>query len=77
MRPSMLSAMRLVIWLCCIAGSVGLITALAAEWALIAGIPGDHASLEGAVIGCLIEGGSVIFLGLLLLAAVRRARRED
>ena len=77
MRPSMLSAVRLVVWLCCIAGSVGLVTALAAEWALIAGIPGDRASLEGIVIGCLIEGGSVIFLGLLLLGAVRRARRED
>lgn len=73
----MLSAMMLIAWLCCIAGSVGLVTALAAEWALIAGIAGDRASVEGVVIGCLIEGGSVIFLGLLLLGAVRRARRDD
>jgi hypothetical protein len=74
MRPSLLSALRLVIGLCCAAAGLGLVMAVAAEWGSIAGAL--HLGSAFFVLIVLGEAAAVLLLAGLLVGTTRPDSRQ-
>ena len=70
MRPSLLSALWIVLGVCVVAASVGLLVGLVAEWSVIAGaVKGGSFDMV-----LVIEAAIVAAIVFLLVGATRRAK---
>jgi hypothetical protein len=69
MRPSLLSAFRLVIGLCCAAAGLGLVMGVVAEWGVVAGALDTGTAIFVLVV--LGEAVAVLLLTGLLVGSTR------
>jgi hypothetical protein len=71
MRPSLWSALGMVMWVVVVATAIGMLVAAAALWARVVGIIAAGSPIEWLIGTCVVEAGCVLLLGLLLARASR------
>ncbi len=73
MRPSLLSAIWIVLGVCTVATSVGLVVGLTAEWGIVSGAMRDGNSFDLVLV---IEAALVAAIIALLAGSITQARRR-
>ena len=72
MRPSLRSALWIVVGICTVAGAIGVLVGLVAEWSIIAGALQSGQTFDFV----LVVEAALVLLVVMLLVGVTRQRRS-